>query len=140
MVEDNFSYETVFRYLRSGFSGVTMEEADALENYCLALGIRGIKKYSEKWIRFAKNQTEEDLTKINGVRLKFYESVKDAAKILKDKNETIERKCTALYEFVEKLEVEKQLAVKEEEFLAIGEAETAKEYHQIFRVIMQLLE
>ena len=140
MVEENFSYETVFRYLRSGFSGVSTEEADALENYCLALGIRGLKKYSEKWIRFAKNQTDEDLTKINTVRLKFYESVKDAAQVLKDKNETIERKCTALYEFVEKLEVEKQLAVKEEEFLLMGEAETAKEYHQIFRVIMQLLE
>lgn len=140
MIEENFSYETVFRYLRSGFSGISAEETDALENYCLALGIRGLKKYSEKWIRFAKNQTDEALTKINEVRAKFYDSVKAAAEILKDKNETIERKCTALYEFVEKLEVEKQLTVKEEEFLAVGEAETAKEYHQIFRVIMQLLE
>ena len=140
MTEENFSYETVFRYLRSGFSGISLEETDALENYCLALGIKGLKKYSEKWIRFAKNQTEEDLTKINGIREKFYESVKDAAKILKDKNETIESKCVALYGFVEKLAVEQQLAAKEETFLALGEAETAKEYHQIFRVIMQLLE
>lgn len=140
MIEENFSYETVFRYLRSGFSGVTTTETDVLENYCLALGIRGLKKYSEKWIRFSKNQTDEELTKVNAIREKFYDSVKVPAKILKDKNETITKKCTALYEFLEKLGVEKQLAVKEEEFLAEGEAAIAKEYHQIFRVIMELLE
>ena len=140
MVEENFSYETVFRYLRSGFSGLSTSEVDALENYCLALGIRGRKKYSEKWIRFAKNQTDEDLNKINEIRVKFYDSVKEAAAVLKDKKENITSKCTALYELMEKLEIEKQLAIKEEQFLAAEEPALAKEYHQIFRVIMQLLE
>ena len=140
MIEENFSYETVFRYLRSGFSGITTSEADTLENYCLALGIRGIKKYSEKWIRFSKNQTEEELAAINQIRNRFYESVKDAAEILMDKNESIIRKCSSLYTFLEKLEVEKQLFLKEEEFLAAGDGAAAKEYHQIFRVIMELLE
>lgn len=140
MVEENFSYETVFRYLRSGFSGISPGEADVLENYCLALGIRGLKKYSEKWIRFSKNQMDEQLRYVNEIRAKFYESVKDTAEILKDNKETITRKCTALYEFVEKLEVEKQLAAKEEQFEMLGEAAIAKEYHQIFRVVMQLLE
>lgn len=140
MVEENFSYETVFRYLRSGFSGITVEETDALENYCLALGIRGLKKYSEKWIRFSKNQTDADLQAVNAVRDKFYDSVKDAAAVLKDKNASIERKCTVLYEFMEKLEIEKQLSIREEQFLSAGEAALAREYHQIFRVIMQLFE
>ena len=140
MVEENFSYETVFRYLRSGFAGITMEEADVLENYCLALGIRGMKKFSEKWIRFAKNQTEEQLQQVNVIRAAFYDSVKDAAAVLKDKKQNITKKCIALYEFLEKLEIEKQLLAKEEVFLEEGEAALAKEYHQIFRVIMELLE
>lgn len=140
MIEENFSYETVFRYLRSGFSGISTEEADILENYCLALGIRGLKKYSEKWIRFSKNMTDAELQIVNEIRVKFYDSVKDAALILKNKNETITRKCTVIYEFLEKLEVEKQLSIKEEEFLDAGDAVMAKEYHQIFRVSMELLE
>lgn len=140
MTEENFSYESVFRYLRSGFSGITTEETDALENYCLALGIRGLKKYSEKWIRFSKNQTEEELQKINEIRVKFYESVKDAAAIISDRNTAIIQKCTALYQFLDKLGVEAQLAVKEEEFLQAGEAALAKEYHQIFRAVMELFE
>lgn len=140
MAEENFSYETVFRYLRSGFSGLSAEETDFLENYCLALGIRGMKKYSEKWIRFSKNLTEEQLQSLNAVREKFYQSVEAAVSVLRSKKSTIREKCTALYEFMERLEVEKQLAVKEEEFENAGDAVTAKEYHQIFRVIMELLE
>ena len=140
MTEENFSYESVFRYLRSGFSGVSTEEADLLENYCLALGIRGLKKYSEKWIRFAKNQTEDDLAKVNTVRAKLYDSVKDAVSVLKGRETTILQKCTALFEFMERLHIEQQLAGKEQEFLEQGEAAAAKEYHQIFRVIMEFLE
>ena len=140
MIDENFSYESVFRYLRSGFSGISTEETDLLENYCLALGIRGLKKYSEKWIRFSKNMTDANLQRINEIRMKFYESVKDAAKILKDHNATIQEKCTALYETLDRLEVEKQLLKKEEEFLEQQDAAMAKEYHQIFRVIMELLE
>ena len=44
MAVQDFSYESVFRYLRCGMSCVTREEADLLENYVLALGIRGFKK------------------------------------------------------------------------------------------------
>lgn len=140
MIEENFSYETVFRYLRSGFSGISAEEADLLENYCLALGIRGLKKYSEKWIRFSKGQSEEALGIINGIREKFYDSMKDVAEVLSDKTTSIRKKCTALYEFMEHLQLEQQLAKKEEEFSNQGEGALAKEYHQIFRVIMELLE
>ena len=140
MIEENFSYETVFRYLRSGFSGITAQETDLLENYCLALGIRGFKKYSEKWIRFSKGQTDEELREINEIREKFYESMKTTVLILKNKKETVDAKCTALYEFLEHLEIERQLLRKEEEFLEAGEGDLAKEYHQIFRAIMELVE
>ena len=42
---ENFSYPSVFRYLRSGISRIRDEEVDRLENYCLANGIRGRKKW-----------------------------------------------------------------------------------------------
>ena len=45
MAVQDFSYESVFRYLRCGMSCVTREEADLLENYVLALGIRGFKRW-----------------------------------------------------------------------------------------------
>lgn len=51
MVVQSFSYESVFRYLRCGLSSLDREETDAMENYVLALGIRGLKAYGETWTR-----------------------------------------------------------------------------------------
>ena len=42
MAEQNFSFESVFRFLRTGYAGFEAEEIDELENYCLALGIKRI--------------------------------------------------------------------------------------------------
>lgn len=44
MAEQSFTYESVFRFLRAGYGPFTDDEVDELENYCLALGIRGYKK------------------------------------------------------------------------------------------------
>lgn len=48
MAEQNFTYESVFRHLRTGLCGFTDEEIDRLENYCLALDIKGYKNGSRR--------------------------------------------------------------------------------------------
>ena len=50
MVVQGFSYESVFRFLRTGLTGFSGNEIDILENYVRGLGIRGYKKWQEKWI------------------------------------------------------------------------------------------
>lgn len=40
IVTRNFTYESVFHYIRSGLADFTPEEADLLENYVLATGVR----------------------------------------------------------------------------------------------------
>ena len=51
MVEQNYTYESVFRYLRTGLCGFTRDEVDRLENYCLALDLKGFKKWDQVWVR-----------------------------------------------------------------------------------------
>ena len=41
MISRGFGRDQVFRFLRSGLAGLDREEADLLENYVLAAGIRG---------------------------------------------------------------------------------------------------
>lgn len=43
VVELDFSYESVFRFLRCGLTDITEQQIDLLENYVLAKGIRGRK-------------------------------------------------------------------------------------------------
>ena len=40
MIDENFSYESTFRFLRTNLTGFTREEVDDVENYLVALGIR----------------------------------------------------------------------------------------------------
>ena len=60
MAVKGFSYESVFRYLRCGMSDITREEADLLENYVLALGIRGFGKWKERWVRIYRGMEPDE--------------------------------------------------------------------------------
>ena len=75
MAEQNFTAESVFRFLRTNLSGFTMEETDALENYVIGLGIKGYKRWQERWIRRLKDTTEEDLEVFNHCRVRLVEKV-----------------------------------------------------------------
>ncbi|MEG2700608.1 MAG: hypothetical protein RR995_05425, partial [Hungatella sp.] len=45
----DFSYESVFRYLKTGLVSEQNEKIDRLENYVVALGIRGWKRWNLNW-------------------------------------------------------------------------------------------
>ena len=73
MIQKGFTYESVFRFLRTGLFEFTMEEVDTLENYVLALGIRGYKRWKESWIRKSAGMSEEELVEVNCLRIRFVE-------------------------------------------------------------------
>ena len=128
IVLQNFSYESVFHYLRSGLADFTMEETDLLENYILATGIKGRKKWGEL---FTRNATEQ----INELRARLYGQMTP----LLQKQETASDYVKALYEFIVAGRIQEKLLTFEEQFRADGEEERAKEYAQIYRLVMELL-
>ena len=140
MAEQNFSAESVFRFLRTDLVGFTGEELDLLENYVLALGIRGYKKWQEKWIRRAKDTTEKELEVLNHLRVCFVEKTEELVFVLKQRQKTVRDVTLAICEFLEKEEIQKQVKVLENQFTEAGELALAKEYAQIYRVVMELFD
>ena len=51
-----YSYESVFRYLKSGMSNLIDEDADYLENYVLYAGVRGYSMWKKPFYRRLKRQ------------------------------------------------------------------------------------
>lgn len=63
----------MFRYLRCGLSQISEDEIDLLENYVLAAGIRGKKKWEARFIYTTHEVTEEDLEALNELRIRVME-------------------------------------------------------------------
>ena len=140
MAVQGFPYESVFRYLRCGMSEVTREQADKLENYVLALGIRGYKKWSEKWVRVYRGMEADQIQELNEIREIFAEEVRGLAEGFGAGKKTVEEYCRILYEFILKSNVWKKLKKQEQKFKDAGDKAMEKEYNQIYGIVMELLD
>lgn len=137
IVLTNFSYEAVFHFLRSGLAGIGMEETDRLENYVLRQGIRGRKRWSELFVRRSGTQQETDeLEAVNETRRKLMDRL--APMLLEGK--TGKDYVNHIYSFLVESGAYEQLSVLEDQFQTAGDLVKAKEYGQIYRLVMGLLE
>lgn len=140
MAEQNFTYESVFRYLRTDLTGFTQEEIDLVENYCLALGIRGYKKWQEKWIRRTRDMEEADLEVLNEIRTRFVEQIEAVMSVLKKRSKTVSEMTKALHDFLFEQELQKKVKEYEVMFGQQGELALEKEYAQVYRIVMELFD
>lgn len=134
----NFSYESVFHYLRSGLTDILQEEADELENYVLQTGIRGYHRWSRSFTRktASMGEDEEALIRLNYIRERMMDQVEDLA--FKGQ-ETVAQLVDRLYDFLVKTEVQRKLSDYEKTFREQNDLTRAREYSQIYRLVMELL-
>ena len=135
----DFSYEAVFHYLRSGLTGFSADQVDLLEDYVIQTGIRGYHKWSQRFTAKTRSMGEDEskLLEINELRERFVTQVSKIKGARKDKA------CVyvdALYDFIVENQVQEKLKHLEDDFAAKGDLTRAKEYAQIYRLIIELLE
>ena len=140
MAEQNFTYESVFRYLRTGLSGFADDEVDRLENYCLALGIKGYKSWQQVWTRTTAEAGEDELAELNHLRVRFVEKIQELVFVLKQRSKTVRDITLAVYTFIADEGMQAKLAEMEQEFQRQGDLALAKEYAQIYRIVLDLFD
>ena len=140
MAVKGFTYESVFRYLRCGMSCITREEADRLENYVLALGIRSYKGWSEKWVRIYRGMAPEDIQDLNKVRQRFVEETGALYEGFRGGKKTIGEYCLLLYDFIVRNNTQQKLKDRELAFHQVGDLAMEKEYAQIYGIVMELFD
>lgn len=139
VVETGFSYESVFRFLRCGLCGISEEQIDILENYVLAKGIRGAKKWQSTWT-FVRDGETDEMLELNQVRSRVVELLLPLHQAFSDPDVKVKAVAVALYDLLQQLEVERQMKEKEALYEAAGDFAKAKEYSQIYRILMDLLD
>lgn len=140
IVVEDFSYESVFRYLRCGMTDVTPEETDLLENYCIALGIRGFGHWKEEWVRHYRGQNPEEIAVLNGLREKVIQPLLPLLDVMKQRKFTVREGVIALYQYVTEAKMEEKLEEQRAYFEQIQEMALEKEYSQVYAIVIDLFD
>ncbi|MGN0346792.1 MAG: PD-(D/E)XK nuclease family protein [Lachnospiraceae bacterium] len=136
----DYSYESIMHFLKSGFTGISPEEIDLLENYLLALGIRGKNRWGRKFVRYPAYMKKDldALEAVDAIRQKVLDILEPVRKI--EKLATADAKTEAVYQFIVKNQMFERLEQQREEFAKRGDYAREKEYGQLYHYVMQLLE
>lgn len=140
MICDYFSYESVSRFLRCGLHQLTTEQVDEFDNYIYAAGIRGKKKYLHPFTVMPRGYSSEQLVAINQIREQFMKSLIPFMEAIEGNDRTVEEISRALYLFLVSYDVQHQLEQKAEELESANEIIKAREYEEIYGLVMDLLD
>lgn len=133
----NWSYESVFGYIKTGLLDLDTQEIAVLENYCLKWGIKGSKWYAKEWNFY--NETEEQQKQIIYARDKVVEPLLKFKKQLAGLK-TVKEITTGLYEFLVQNNIYEKLEQKIEELKQNNELEIAKQYELSIKILTDLFD
>ena len=141
IVLQDFSFASVFHYLRTGLTGFDIEEVDRLENYVRRFGICGQRRWSAIFVYKEENKEgeEEALQQLQGYNA-MRECVMDILSPLLMPVRTAGEMVRALYDFIMKSELQQKLSHYERRFKEQGDLARAKEYGQIYAMVIDLLD
>ncbi len=140
IVTRNYSYESIFRYLRSGFSSVPTDAADRMENYVRGTGVRGKKKWSEKWIRTCKTVDPEEIPELDHYREELLKELSVLSAAFGSGKREVSAYCRSLTDFLLACDARGKLMEECGRFREKGLKDLEKEYSQIFDQVTDLLE
>jgi len=139
----NWSYESIFKYLKSGLVGIENSYIDILENFILEHGIKGYKWtvkeiISEKWFNNNEELTKEKILiseimdEIRTPLMTFHNKINGKYKVRDI--------CTAIYEFLIDVKAFERINNWIENFERIGLEDKVKEYSQVQSIVVDILD
>lgn len=135
IIERDFRYEDVFKYLKTGFSGLSLDEVEELENYCLEFGVRG-----RQWLEpFERGNEDYDLDRINALRERFVKPFDAFGRAIKRKK-TVEGMVKSLYEFLNSIELKEKLEDWIGDLRREGLLDQVNENAQIWNILMEIFD
>lgn len=131
----DFSYDSVFSFLKTGFFGINMEEIYKLENYALKYGVRG---YS--WWKKSFRGGVRGLHEINDARKQFMEKIEDIAPIFLKRTAKAKEYIYVLYNFMSTNKMAEKLYAKSILLEEKGNLREAKAYGQVYDKFISVLD
>lgn len=140
MLLENYSYESVFRLLRCGLLDLPCRDMDWLENYVLGMGIRGFRKWQEEWVLHYRGEKPEEVPEIDRIRQQLMDTLAPFTEQMKTRKGTVRERVLAFYEFITACGIQEKLDRSGKAFAKENAMDRAKEYEQIYPMVMDLFD
>ena len=139
----NWSYESVFKYLKSGLVKIEREYVDILENYILANGLKGYRWTTEEvndgyfesedvYSNADELIIKEIMEDVRAPIMRFHKKIKG--------NKSVRIICSAIYELLIDLDVFNRIDEWIEGFKEEGLEDKVKEYEQVPSMVIEILD
>lgn len=147
IMSGNWNYNDVFRYIKTGLTGISGEDSDILENYVLKWNIRGAnswtqtspwKMHPEGYSETMSDEDAEKLSHINDIRNTVVEPLLFLHNGLKTTTEA-NRKAELLYDFLEKTELYGKIEEKVRALTEKGKMQLGEEYAQLWDILVNAI-
>lgn len=143
-----WSYEAVFRYLKTGFANIDKEDINLIENYVLTNGIKGDKWKEREWnyrLEYNLDKLTVDanqqgiIDRVNAVKEKITQPLLKLYKELA-KEVTVEQICSSLYDFLLEVGLPDKIQSLISKFKEEGELDTANQHAQVWDIAVDVLD
>lgn len=130
---ENYSYDSMMRFLKNSLLSLDSREIDLLDNYCLATGIRGRNVWNKPFDRILRNKKayKIDLVQVNATREKIMAMLAPLEEQLKKKGATTVEMTEAIEEFLRQLQVSERIEENAKAAQESGDRELASMYEQV---------
>ncbi len=129
----NFKHDSVFEFLKTGFSSLDYDEVSKLENFALQYGIE-----RDKWFKAFKFNSD-NMDYFNKLREKFTSGLKDSRNKLKGLKTTLDI-TLFIFEFLEAYKVQEKIEKQVGIFKRAGLYELSGENAQIWNYVIEIFE
>lgn len=135
----NWSYESMFHYIKTGFlENIDWEDIYLLENFCIKWGIKGNKWIQGDWdFEEIHEENREKLERIQNVRKQIVEPLWELKQSLAGVK-TVEQITRNMYQFLLKQNIPQILEEKRKKQEEKGNLEIANEYETAWNLLMQM--
>ncbi len=152
VIDSDFDQESIFRLLKTDLTGIPAEDVNELENYVLARGIRGYKRFHEPFRvalarrrgrKITKEEEEQALIRLqhlNQIRMQLMELLEPFAAVFDHKTAGVTEISAGIYRFLTSIRAEEKLELERDRLEAEGQKEMAGVYGQAWRIFMDLLD
>lgn len=137
VLTDDFSYDSVFRFLKAGMTDLSFEDIELLENYALKRGVRGYSRWNRA---VSENYEKTSPVNVEEIRQAFMKMFGDIRKVFADKKAATKDYVEALYDFLLQIHMYEKLEARKNELYEENRINEGDAYGQIFEKTVRLFD